>query len=76
MLPRKLIKHQEIFEVKRQIVKTFVRRVTIARNRELHVEISLNLLNIINYDTPEGFEGKNNSQIKTTGIHPGWRYFL
>jgi hypothetical protein len=67
---------QEIFEIKRQTVNTLVRRVTIDRDRELHVEISINLLNLINYDAPEGFEAKNNSQIKTAGIRPGWRYFF
>ena len=32
---------QEIFRIKRHIVTTLVRRVTIDRNRELHVEINL-----------------------------------
>jgi DNA invertase Pin-like site-specific DNA recombinase len=64
---------QEIFELKRQIVITLVSRVTIDHNRELHVEIRLNLLKILNDDTPEGSEGTNKDQIKTTGIHPGWR---
>ena len=35
---------QEIFEIKRQIVTTLVRRITIDCNRELHVAIGLNLL--------------------------------
>ena len=47
-----------------------MKRITIDRNRKLQVEISLNLLNIINDDTPEGFEGKNKGQIKTAGIYP------
>lgn len=64
---------QEIFELKRQTVTTLVKRVTIDRNRELHVEIGLNLLRILNDDTPRRFEGKNKGQIKTVGIYPGWR---
>lgn len=63
----------EIFELKRQTVTTLVRKVTIDCNRELHVEISLNLLKILNDDTPRKFEGKNKGQIKTAGIYPGWR---
>ena len=65
---------QDIFALKKQIVNTLVRRVTIDRNRELHVEISLNLVNLINNDTPQGFEGKNKDQIKTVGIYSGRRY--
>ena len=64
---------QELFALKKQMVNTLVRRVTIDRNRDLCVEISFNLLHLINDDTPDGFEGKNQDQIKTTGIHPGWR---
>jgi hypothetical protein len=63
----------EIFDIKRQIVNTLVRKVTINRNRELHVEISLNLLNFINYDIPKRFEGKNKDQIKPVGIYPSRR---
>jgi len=59
--------------IKRQIVTTFVRRVTMGCNRELNVEMSLNLLNLFDDDTPNGFEGKNKGQIKTTGIYPGGR---
>jgi DNA invertase Pin-like site-specific DNA recombinase len=64
---------QEIFELKRQIITTLVSRVTIDRNRELHVEIRLNLLKILNHGTPQGSEGTNSGQIKTAGVHPGWR---
>ena len=71
--PQSTEEQQEIFELKRQIVTTLVSRVTIDRNRELHVEIRLNLLKILNDGTPEGSEGNNKDQIKTTGIHPGWR---
>jgi type I restriction enzyme R subunit len=78
----------EIFEIKKHTVNTLVRRVTIDCNRELHVEISLNLLNLFNNDSPpkndpgkngnhtEGFEGKYKNKIKTAGIYPGWRYFF
>jgi hypothetical protein len=61
---------QEIFEIKRQTVTTLVRRVTIDRNRELHVEIGLNLLKVLNYDSSNRFEGTNQDQIKTIGVHP------
>ena len=64
---------QEIFELKRQTVTTLVRRVTIDRNRELHVEIGLNLPKLLNDDTSRRFEGKNQGEIKTIGILPGWR---
>jgi hypothetical protein len=64
---------QEIFELKRHIVTTLGSRITIDRNRELHVEIRLNLLKILNDDTPNGSERKNKGQIKTAGILPGWR---
>jgi len=51
---------QEIFALKKkQIVNTLVRRVTIDRNRELQVEIRLNLVNLINYEPPERSEEKN-----------------
>ena len=64
---------QEVFALKKQIVNTLVRRVTINCNRELHVVISLNLLNLFNDDTSQRFEGQNKDQIKTTRIYPGWR---
>jgi hypothetical protein len=68
-VPQSSNDEQEIFEIKRQVVTTLVRRITIDRNRELHVEIGLNLLKILDYDTPNGFEGKDKAQIKTAGIH-------
>ena len=71
--PQSAEDEQEIFEIKRQIVTTLVRRVTIDRNRELHVEISLDLLRILSDGIPNRFEGTNKGQIKTAGIHPGWR---
>ena len=71
--PQSPEEQQEIFELKRQIVTTFVSRVTIDRNRELHVEIKLNLLKILNDGTPEGSEGNNKDQIKPAWVYPGWR---
>ena len=64
---------QEIFEIKRQTVTTLVRRVTIDRYRELHVEIGLDILRIVNEETLRGLEGKNQGEIKPAGLHPGWR---
>ncbi|MBM4425825.1 MAG: hypothetical protein FJ031_01160 [Chloroflexi bacterium] len=76
----------EIFEFKKQAVNTLVKRVTIDRNRELKVDIRINLLNLYqdnlnqtndrNTNHPQRLEGKNKGKIKTAGIHPGWRYFL
>ena len=64
---------QEIFEIKRQTVTTLVRQVTIDRNRELHVEIGLDLSKIFSDVDSIRFERKNKGEIKTIGIHPGWR---
>ena len=64
---------REIFEIKRQTVNTLVRRVTIDRNRKLHVKISLNLLNFVNDDRSNRLEGQNKNKIKPVGIHLGWR---
>ena len=52
---------KEIFEVKRQAVTTLVSRITIDRNRELHVEISLNLLALL--EDRAGFEGHQINDI-------------
>ena len=71
----------DIFEFKKQTVNTLVKRVTIDRNRELQVEISINLLNLSHDDPPSedefnkrGYprriEGKHKDKIKTAGIHP------
>jgi hypothetical protein len=58
------------------------KRVTIDRNRELQVEIRINLLNLINDNPPQNddpnkrgsntqrLEGTNQDKIKTVGIHP------
>jgi hypothetical protein len=71
--PQRLEAEQEIFELKRQTVTTLVRRVTIGRNRKLQVEIGFNLPKLLNDDTSRRFEGKDQGEIKTTGILPGWR---
>jgi DNA invertase Pin-like site-specific DNA recombinase len=74
---------QEVFEIKKQIVNTLVGRVTIDRDRNLHVEIRIDLSKIFSVDPstkddpdnksnpPNGFEGKHKDKIKTTGIYPG-----
>jgi hypothetical protein len=64
---------QEIYELKRQIVTTLVRRVTIDINRELHVEIGLNLREILNHALPQGFEGINQDEIESARVLPSWR---
>jgi hypothetical protein len=51
--PQSEEERQEILELKKQTVNTLVRRITIDCNRELHVEISLNLLGLL--------EAKSNS---------------
>jgi hypothetical protein len=45
--PQSEEERKEIFEIKRQAVTTLVSRITIDHNRELHVEISLNLLALL-----------------------------
>lgn len=76
----------EIFEFKKQAVNTLVKRVTIDHNRELSVEIRINLQNLYHNDQhkindsksshSKRLNEKNKGKIKTVGIHPGWRYFL
>ena len=51
---------QEIIELKKQIVNTLVKKITIDRNRELHVEISLNLLGLL--------DDKSNSNNSDGGL--------
>lgn len=74
----------EIFEFKRQVVNTLVKRVTIDCNRKLEVEIRINLLNLFHDEpppendtnkrgNPQRLEGKHKDKIKTAGIYPGWR---
>ncbi|HET7144562.1 MAG TPA: hypothetical protein VFI68_11125 [Anaerolineales bacterium] len=79
---------QEIFEIKKQIVSALVKRITIDRNRDLQVEISINLLNLSGDNPPPkddpdtrnsrtpGPKGKNKDKIKPAGVYPGWRYFF
>ncbi|MBC7879582.1 MAG: recombinase family protein [Anaerolineales bacterium] len=50
---------QEIFTLKKQIVNTLVKRITIDRDRELHVEIGLNLLSLL--------EEKASNELATHG---------
>jgi len=45
--PQKEEERQEIFRLKKRVVDTLVKRITIDRDRELSVEIGLNLLDII-----------------------------
>jgi hypothetical protein len=45
--PQSEEERQEIFELKRQATKTLVRRITIDLNRELYVDICLDLLAIM-----------------------------
>jgi len=45
--PQKEEERQEIFRLKKRVVDTLVKRITIDRDRELSVEIRLNLLDII-----------------------------
>ncbi|MGB8983059.1 MAG: recombinase family protein [Anaerolineales bacterium] len=71
--PENLEDQQEIFQLKRQVVTALVRRITIDCNRQLHVEIGLNLLKILNDENSTGFEGKNQGEINPAGISPGWR---
>jgi hypothetical protein len=81
VIPKNDEERLEIFEFKRQVVNTLVKRVTIDRNRELQVEISLNLLNLSHDEPPpeddsnrRGYprrlEGKHKDKIKTAGIYP------
>lgn len=55
---------QEIFALKRQIVNTLVKRITIDRDRQLHVEISLDLLSLLegNSETNLGEECSKRGQ--------------
>ena len=70
---------QEIFELKKQIVNTLVRRITIDRNRELHVEISLNLLGLLEDKSSSNNSGDGPSkrgQIQSGGIYTRKRLSL
>jgi hypothetical protein len=71
--PKTEVERREIFGLKKQIVNTLVRRVTIDHKRDLNVEIRINLLKLLTDETPERFEEQTQDQIKTVGIFPGWR---
>jgi site-specific DNA recombinase len=55
---------REIFEIKRQTVTTLVKRIEIDSNRDFHVEISLDLLGLLEKQSGGGFQ--NNHQIKSS----------
>ena len=63
---------QEIFQLRKQIVNTLVKKVTIDRNRELHVEIDLNLLGPLEDKSNSNNSGGGYSkrgQIRSGGIY-------
>lgn len=70
VIPQNDEERLEIFEFKKQTVNTLVKRVTIDRDRQLHVEISINLLNFSNDAKSNRLERQNKNKIKTVGIHP------
>ena len=88
VIPKNDEERQEIFEFKKQTVNTLVKRVTIDRNRQLQVEISINLLNLSHDEPPseddpdqssrhfQRLERTDKDKIKAAGVHPGWRYFF
>ncbi len=88
LVPQNDEERQEIFEIKKQTVNTLVKRITTDRNRQLHVEISINLLNLFHDEPPsrddpdkkgsytKRLERTNKDKIKPVGIRPDWRYFL
>ena len=70
--PQSEEERQEIFELKKQTVNTLVRRITIDRNRELQVEISLNLLSLLDDKSNRDNSGDGHSkrgQIQSDGIY-------
>jgi hypothetical protein len=71
--PQSVEEEQEIYELKRQTVTTLVRQITIDINRELHVDICLNLREVFNHALSQEFEGIDQGEIKPAGIRPGWR---
>jgi len=70
--PKSREDRREIFSLKRQVVNAMVRRVTIDRNRELLVEINLNLHKLLDNDISPETERSNNtrSHIKPAGVLP------
>lgn len=69
--PQSEEERREIFELKKQTVNTLVKRITIDRNRELHVEISLNLLGIISNQSnnKSGGGSSTRGQIERAGTY-------
>ena len=70
--PQSEEERQEILELKKQTVNTLVRRITIDRNRELQVEISLNLLSLLDDKSNRDNSGDGHSkrgQIQSAGIY-------
>lgn len=49
--PRTTEERHNLFLLKKQVVETLVERVTISKNREINVEIRLDLLAILDQDT-------------------------
>ena len=69
---------QEIFELKKQIVNTLVKRVTIDHNRVLQVEISLNLLSLLDDESTSNNPGgqSKRGQIQLDGTYTRKRSVL
>ena len=64
---------QEIFALKKQIVNTLVRQVTIDRDRELHVEIAVNLLALLDKDPSkrgQNWQVGTYSRTRSSLFHP------
>ena len=70
--PQNEEERHEFFALKKQIVKTLVKMITIDGNRELHVELSLNLLDILadtSLGNQSGGEVSTCGQIRLDGIY-------
>jgi len=77
--PQSEEERQEIFELKKQTVNTLVRRITIDRNRELNVEMGLNLLGLLEDKSSSNNSGDGLSkrgQIQSGGIYTHKRLSL
>ena len=63
---------QEIFRLKKRVVDTLVKRITIDRNRELSVKIRLNLLDIIEEEPQSSAVhlGKDGIYTRIPDIYP------
>jgi hypothetical protein len=69
---------QEIFRLKKRVVDTLVKRITIDRDRELSVEIRLNLFDIIE-EAPQSSAvhlGKDGIYTRIPDIHLAGQLFL